>query len=214
MAEENPTLTEKKFQAEEVIPQPEKKSTQVQTKTVVELIKAKEALIREELHRQYELRVQKEQQERSKQVIEGTTLGAGTSNSHRKEDKKEKKNISSSSKDSAKKLNVAEKVENGIKAIKINGPIKYRKLIQITRQMMKENRLRFSHNAVLPEMNIRINQKGSHHNIHSQHSGSTLPQPHGSKDSSVSARSANRFCQALVAQIKQDILAIVSLDVK
>lgn len=190
-AEKNP------IHAEEDVSQPEKKPAQVPIKlAVAELIKEKEALIREDLRRKYDLQVQKEQELRSQLVIEGTTPGAGSSHSHRRIDKKEK---SSSSKDPANKLYIAEKMERDFKAFNIHGPIKYRKLIRLARQMMKKNVLRFSQDAELPEMSPRINQRLSQQNIHF----------HGSKDSSVSSRSANRFCGVLVTQIRRDVEALV-----
>lgn len=169
-----------------------KQIEQVEGKPIGQVIKEQEAAIKEKLRTEYELEVEEEQQQRSQQVASGATKALRKD----KKNKNEKKPHAHSQSASPSKT-VDQAVEERFQAFRVKGPIKYRRLIQMTKQMMKQHPEAFSH--IIQEEN----QRGSHHVLHTEQGPLTLVQPHGKKDNVVSAKMANRFCDALLDQVRR-----------
>ncbi|MCE5315858.1 MAG: hypothetical protein LLG04_00665 [Parachlamydia sp.] len=169
-----------------------KQLEQAEGKPIEEVLKEQEKVIKAKLRTEYEREVEEEQQLRSKQVAEGKTAGAGPS-------KKKKKGQTASKSPAPATKSVDERIEQGFKTFLVKGPIKYRRLIQLTKDMLKKS----------PETLSKIlqdeNQRGSHHILHTQQGPVTLVEPHGKKDRTISARVANRFCDAVLEQMRKSI---------
>lgn len=164
---------------------------EIQQKPIAEVVKNLEEEIKAELRSKYEQEVADEQRLRSQKVSEGTTQGI-----RRKMDKKMNKNELHKPGKAPKQKSIAEKVEEGFQEIKVSGRIKFQKLMRMGREVLKHND---AANLLQDDK-----QKGSHQVLHMEQGPPvTIVHPHGKKDKTVSAQSANRFLNAILKQVKK-----------
>lgn len=162
----------------------------MEEKPVQSLMQELEKEIRADLRTEYEIKVQKEQELRSQRVRDGLTEGL----------KKEKKSKKDRGKNPPKQTNtppsnrVEQRVEEAFQKFKVHGCIKYRNMLKVARQAMKEYPKVFEA--------TRPNQRGSHHVLHTETGPATLAQSHGKKDSTITMSNANQFLDDLMKHVK------------
>ncbi|MCE5318584.1 MAG: hypothetical protein LLG04_14630 [Parachlamydia sp.] len=184
-----PVRPEEQKQAAEWLRQIE----QIEGKPAEELVKELEAEIKTEYARE----VQEQQRLRTQQVITGTTPGAGLTRKERKTKARKQEKAQQVAKKEPPPKTVDQKVEEAFQNLKVNGRIKFRKMMKMAQNVLK------LHPDTLTKVLKDEKQQGSHHVLHMEQGTATIVHPHGRQDKTISPKSANRFLGAIFDQMKK-----------
>ncbi|MCE5317768.1 MAG: hypothetical protein LLG04_10505 [Parachlamydia sp.] len=163
----------------------------MENKPVETMLKELEDEIKADLRTQYQLEVEREQELRSQRVREGITEGL---RKEKKSKKSKRREVAQNPVETPTSKRVDLRVEEAFQKFKVHGRIKYRNLVKVARQAMKE----FPEAFDVPQ---NFNQRGSHQVLHLESGPATLVQVHGRKDTAVPKYYANPFLDELMKRV-------------